>query len=69
MLTLTHHINEYLGAYWYTLEGTVQDSEGNTVSVGEGTAKITTIKKTIRFYQGAGFYDAQVRHNVVLEKR
>lgn len=69
MLTLTHHVNEYLGAYWYTLSGTVLDSEGNTVTVGEGAPKITTIKKTIKFYQKKGFYDAQLRHNVVLENK
>jgi hypothetical protein len=65
MLTLTHHINEHLGAYWYSLEGEVMDSEGNKVSVGEGSAKKTSIDKAIEFYSRAnGFMFTNVTHKV-----
>lgn len=67
MLTLTHHVHEFIGAYWYSLEGEILDSEGNTINVGEGSPKLTKINRAVKFYKDNGFYDAQLRHNVVLE--
>lgn len=64
MLTLTHHINEYIGAYWYSLTGELLDSEGNSVFVAEGTAKIAKINKTVKFYKDNGFLCVHVKHTV-----
>ena len=63
-LTLTHHISKFIGAYWYTLEGTVIDSEGNTVEVFEGTGKLSKINKSIKFYKDNGFRWFDVVHIV-----
>jgi hypothetical protein len=65
MLTLTHHINKHIGAYYYTLEGEVLDSEGNAVNVGEGAGKKITIDKALKFYSRAnGFMFTNVTHKV-----
>jgi hypothetical protein len=64
MLTLTHHINSFIGAYWYTLEGEILDSEGNSVIVGEGTPKLAKISKTVKFYKDNGFLFVNVKHAV-----
>lgn len=66
-LTLTHHISKFIGAYWYTLEGTVFDSEGNTVDIYEGTGKLSTINKSIKFYKTNGFSWFCVNHVVNAE--
>lgn len=64
MLTLTHHINEHIGAFWYTLEGEILDSEGKTVNVSEGGKK-STIDKAIKFYSHKnGFMCCYLTHKV-----
>ena len=64
MLTVTHHINEFIGAYWFTLEGEIWDSEGTNVIVGEGTSKISKISKAVKFYKDSGFLGVHVKHIV-----
>lgn len=64
MLTLTHHINEHIGAYFYTLEGEVLNSEYEEVQVHE-SGKKNLIDKAIKFYSRKnGFMCCHITHKV-----
>lgn len=64
MLTLIHHVDEHIGAYWYSLTGELLDSEGNIVVVSEGTSKLAKINKTVKFYKDNGFLGVHIKHAV-----
>ena len=66
-LTISHHINEHIGAYWYTLKGVLKDSEGNEVTVCEGTSKLSKVKKAIEFYKTNGFHWFEVKHLISVD--
>lgn len=64
MLTLTHHIDKYLGAYFYSLDGEVLNSEYEEVQVHE-SGKKSAIDKALKFYSRKnGFMCCNITHKV-----
>ena len=68
MLTLTHYIDPVLGAYWYSLEGPLVDSEGSAFMVGEGGSSLERMLNDIEYYRSSGFIGGAVlTHKVIQE--
>lgn len=68
MLTLTHYVHSVLGPYWYSLSGSVVDSEGSDTVVGEACSSLESILDDIEYYKNNGFIGGSVlTHKVIYE--